>query len=156
MREERAIAFDVDLRSNVCWFIRWIFRRPKRAGTLGMVFGPATPKERRPTHMASILTDEQKISISVKPKTLAGNPAQVDGAPVWSNSNPEVIDLVVAPDGMSAEAITVGPIGVSQIVCKADADIGEGVTEIKAIGDIEVVSAMAATVGFEFGAPQIK
>lgn len=106
--------------------------------------------------MALILTDEQKVKLSVSFLTKAGNAAKVDGAPVWSSSNDTVISLVVAEDGLSADAVTVGPLGSAQVSVSADADLGEGVRSIVGTLDLEVVAAEAATVGIAAGAPELK
>lgn len=103
-----------------------------------------------------VLTDEQKVSLSIMPVTAANNPAKVDGVPQWSVSDPAIITLVVAADGMSAEAITAGPLGTSQVSVSADADLGDGVRTITGILDIEVQAAEAASVGIVAGTPELK
>lgn len=104
-----------------------------------------------------ILTDEQKVSLAVSFKTAAGNPAVVDGVPVWATSDPAIVSLVVAADGMSAVATTVGPLGTAQVSVTADADLDVDETrEVTATIDIEVRAAEATTVGITAGAPEPK
>ena len=104
--------------------------------------------------MSLILTDEQKVALALDIRTAAGNPASVDGAPEWSSSGP--ITLEIAPDGLSAEAITDGPLGMAQVSVRADADLGAGVQNITGILDIEVVAAQAASLSINAGVPELK
>jgi hypothetical protein len=106
--------------------------------------------------MTIILTDEQKVSLSIKPLTAAGNPARVDGIPAWAVSDTNVLSLVVAPDGLSAVAVANGPIGLSQVSVVADADLGAGVKELVATLDVQVVPAEAVSLGVTAGAPELK
>lgn len=103
-----------------------------------------------------ILNDEQKVVLSVAPKTAAGNPAKIDGKPVWSVSDDTVITLVVSDDGLSTEAITTGTLGVSQVSVSVDADLGEGVRTLSGTLDITVNAAEATTVGISAGVPVLK
>lgn len=104
-----------------------------------------------------ILTDEQKVALAIDARTAAGNPAKLDGAPVWTSSAPEIVSLQVAEDGLSAVATTVGPVGTSQISVMADADLDEGeFREIVALLDVEVVAAEAATLGISASTPELK
>lgn len=103
-----------------------------------------------------ILTDEQKCALSVGFTTAAGNPAKVDGILQWTVSDATILSLTVADDGMSAEVITNGPLGASQVSVTADADLGAGVTDITGVLDVEVRAAQAVTVGITAGAPETK
>ena len=106
--------------------------------------------------MALILTDEQKVSLSIDPRTAAGNPAKVDGVPVWSVSDSNVLTIVPSEDGKSAVVTTTGQLGASQVSVSADADLGEGVRTIAATLDVTVVAAEAATLAITSGTPELK
>lgn len=106
--------------------------------------------------MTLILTDEQKVTLSIQPLTQAGNPAKVDGKPVWSVSNPELISISESEDGLSVVASTVGPLGSAQVSVSADADLGEGVRELFSILDVEVIAAEAVSLGIVAGTPEPK
>jgi len=106
--------------------------------------------------MRLVLTDEQKVNLTIAPVTAAGNPARIDGVPVWVTSDEGVVSLEVSPDGFSAEAVTVGPVGQAQVSVTVDADLGTGVRTLTGILDIEVVAAEAASVGITAGAPELK
>lgn len=71
-----------------------------------------------------------------------GNPAQVEGAPVWSSSDPSIVDVVPSVDGFSA-TVTPGAVGVAQIKVEADADLGAGVVPVVGLVDVEVVAGQA-------------
>jgi hypothetical protein len=103
-----------------------------------------------------VLTDSQFVELSVAPVNKAGNPAKVDGAPKWSVSDAEVLELVVADDGLSAKVVSKGKVGVCQVNVSADADLGDGVAEIAGVLDIEVKAGPAVSLGVSAGAPQEK
>lgn len=102
----------------------------------------------------AILTDTQKASMTVKYESAAGNPAVVDGAPVWASSNAAILEVTASPDGMSAVARSVGPAGPAQVSVTADADMGEGTKEIVFVQDFEVKAGQAVTGGITVGAPE--
>lgn len=107
--------------------------------------------------MANVITDEQAIDFALVAKTAAGNAARVDGLPVWSVSDPAILDLKVAEDGLTAAVAAKGPLGACQVTAKADADLDEGeAREIFASADVLVVAAEAATLGLIAGAPRLK
>ncbi len=106
--------------------------------------------------MALILTDEQKVTFSVSFVTAKGNPATVDGAPVWSVSNDTVLSVVPSADGLSAEVVAVGPLGSSQVSVTADADLGAGVTALVGTLDVSVVASEAASVIISAGVPVLQ
>ena len=102
------------------------------------------------------LTDEQKVALSIDPRTAAGNPASVDGVPVWTSSDPDIVALEVAEDGKSAVATAAGGLGAAQVSVVADADLGEGVRELTGVLDIEVLAAEAVELGITAGTPELK
>jgi hypothetical protein len=104
-------------------------------------------------HMARI-TNEQQVSVEVRPLTQAGRPARIDGAVEWSSSD-ESVATVTSTGPMSALVVSVGP-GVAQISAVFDADLGEGVRPVEMTGALEVVEAEAVTAEIVFGAPELK
>jgi len=101
-----------------------------------------------------ILTDEQKVSVAVSFVDAAGNPAVVEGAPVWASSDPAILTVVPAADGLSAVVSTVGPLGTAQISVKADADLSPGITEIVGVQGFQVVASQAVAANFAVGTPE--
>ena len=57
---------------------------------------------------------------------------------------------------MSATVTAVGPLGIGQVLLKADADLGEGVKEITGLLDVEVIASEATVAIVAAGAPEPK
>ncbi len=94
-----------------------------------------------------IITDVQVASLSILPVDIKGNPASVDGVPVWSSSAPEIVAIEADIDNpLKATATAVGPLGTAQISVVADADLGEGVVEIVGVLDFEVKASQAVSL----------
>ncbi len=100
------------------------------------------------------LSDVQKVKLSIQPVDAKGNPAAVDGAPVWLSSNTEVLTVEAAEDGLSAIATAVGPLGACIVSVKADADLGEGVTELVGAVDVSVGGSAAVKIDITAGEPE--
>ena len=100
-------------------------------------------------NMATTMTDVQHADAAIKYQTAAGNPAKVDGVPVWASSDESAISVTPAADGFSARIDSVGGLGKFQVTVKADADMGEGVKELTSVLDIEVIASEAAQGAFE-------
>jgi hypothetical protein len=91
------------------------------------------------------VTDGPK-HLSVAFKDAKGNPAVVDGVPLWGTSDPAIGTLTPSTDGLSAEW-ELGPAPVvGQINVAADADLGSGVTQITGTLDVELIAGDATTV----------
>ncbi len=87
----------------------------------------------------------------------AGNPARVDGLPVWASSDESVLKAVPAADGMSALIDTVGPGVDAHVTVTTDADLGSGVKPLVVVFPTVTVTAGAATViTGDLGAPADK
>ncbi len=106
--------------------------------------------------MSYILPDDKKVTLSIQPVDARGNPAKIDGVPAWSSSDPAVLEVTPAADGLSAVAVPVGPLGVVQVNVQADADLGEGVEEISDVIKLTVVGAAAKNLGLTVGTPELK
>jgi len=106
--------------------------------------------------MALVLTDEQKVALTVAFTTASGNPARIDGVPKWQTSDETILTVVADEDGQTATATTVGPLGTAQVSVTADADLGAGIREITGTLDVEVLAAEAVTVGITAGTPEPK
>lgn len=104
--------------------------------------------------MAFVLTDIQQVSVSVAYTDAEGNPASVEGAPVWESSDESVLTLTTSEDGFSTEAVTTGSLGTAQVQVTADADLGEGTTQIVGLLDVEVVSSAAVAATLTPGTPE--
>lgn len=101
------------------------------------------------------ITNEQKVTVTLKPVTDTGKPAALDGKPTW-----EVVSgnatVQVADDGLSAVLVSADDPGDTQFLVKADADLGEGVEEISDVVTLNVVGATAKNLGLAVGTPEPK
>lgn len=121
-------------------------------------FGVGQPQNKEKDNSMPIavkITNEQKINVTLTPVTDTGKPAKLDGVPSW-----EVISgnatVLPAEDGMSAYLVSADDPGDTQVMVKADADIGEGVEEISDIVTLNVVGATAKNLGLTVGTPEPK
>lgn len=101
------------------------------------------------------LTTEQKVTVTLKPVTHAGKPAKLDGSPAWTVTSGNAL-VTVSEDGLSAVLTSPDDPGVTEILVKADADLGAGIVEISDSIVLTVISAMATNLGLEAGAPEDK
>lgn len=132
--------------------IVFIFGRPKRpSGWFDYKVGLVETKNktnRMPLEL--ILTNEQKIPVTLAPKTATGKPATLDGAPTWEVQSGNST-VVVAPDGLSAELVSSDDPGDTIFLVRADADLGSGVEEISDTIRLSVQGARAANLGLTAG-----
>jgi hypothetical protein len=105
--------------------------------------------------MALILTDVQKVTLAVAFVSAKGNPAVVDGLPVWGTSDATVLSVVPAADGLSADVVAVGPLGTAQVSVTADADLGEGVRALVGTLDVTVIASEAGAIVINAGVPTL-
>jgi hypothetical protein len=109
--------------------------------------------------MAAINTDQNYPNVVLTITNATGQPATVDGVPVWASSDETILKATPAADGMSGVVDTVGP-GTARISITADADLGAGVTTITGVSeDIDVTlgpSHQASVMTLNLGAPAAK
>jgi len=99
------------------------------------------------------LTETQQVSGTVTPVTAKGSPAEVQ-ASVFSSSDTSVLEVIQdTVDPLKFVAKAVAP-GAAQVQWNADADLGDGVVPISAVGDITVVAGMAVGGTITFGTPE--
>ena len=105
--------------------------------------------------MQVTITNEQKVNVTLAPVTAGGHAAELDGVPTW-----EVISgsatVEVAADGKSADLISSDDPGDSEILIKADADLGAGVVEVSDVIQLTTAHALAANLGLTVGTPEPK
>lgn len=105
--------------------------------------------------MEVTITNEQKVNVTLVPRTAGGHPAPIDGVPAWAvNSGDGTV--VPAEDGLSADLISSDAPGDTVYGVSADADLGQGVTTITGEITVHVVQAEASDLGVTVGAPQPK
>lgn len=97
-----------------------------------------------------LLPVDRKVSATVSFVDRGGNLAAVEGY-VWGTDRPDLL-TVDAVDGV-ATITPVGPLGSAQVVVTADADLGEGITELVLLAQIEVIAGTAVGGSINFSEP---
>lgn len=95
---------------------------------------------------AQTITNEEKVTITLAPKTAGGAEATVDGAPTWQLTDGDAT-IEVAADGLSAVIKPGTPGSLSTFAVSADADLGEGVVELNEEILLTTVQAGASSLG---------
>ncbi len=121
---------------------------------VGYLRGTQTPKP--PFPMIAVITNEQKIPVTVQPATAAGNPANIDGVPTFEVIEGDATIELIDGQPNSAYLVSGAADVVSTIKVSADADLGEGVSTIEELVTLNVVAASANTLGVTAGAPELK
>lgn len=101
------------------------------------------------------ITNEQKIKVTLKPVTMGGKPAVLDGIPKWEVIN-GASTIVPSADGLSCELISSDAPGDSVFAVSADADLGSGVQTIADSITLHVQGAQAANLGLVVGTAEPK
>lgn len=81
--------------------------------------------------MDQTLKNTDKIEYTLAPVDAEGNPARVDGVPVWAVES-GAATVEPAEDGMSCFLVSADVADESVIKVTADADLGEGVRSLEA------------------------
>lgn len=135
------------------WLLRWLgwTARPSVRLRWG-VFSSSTPFLLfGDSPMAFVLPIDHRVTAFLSPMDYKGNPAAIDGVPVWEVSDPNLVTLVVADDGLSAIITPSGNLGSVQIRATADARLGPEVREITALLQVDLVAAEAVSLGIVVG-----
>lgn len=96
------------------------------------------------------ITNEQKIQVTLAPKTATGKQATLDGKPTWTVQS-GIGTLEIAEDGLSAFLVSGDAPGDTMVIVEADADLGEGVQTISDSIQLHVSGAMAENLGLAVG-----
>ena len=94
---------------------------------------------------AQTITTEEKVTFTLTPQTAQGNPATVDGAPVWTRTEGDVT-LEVAADGLSCTVLSGAGGVLSKITVTADAALDAEVVNISEEILLTVIPAGAASL----------
>lgn len=141
------------------WYDRltnWLFSMPTYKPIVIIRIGAITTIEGSPSVMSKVtLTDLEKVVLPpIVVLDAMGNPAPIDGKPTWSVSDPNLLTVIPTDDGLGAQVVTVGPLGVGQVVVTVDADLGSGFEPINGTLDVEVIGSKAATIVVNAGTPE--
>lgn len=95
-----------------------------------------------------VISTEEKIHVTLAPKTAGGNPAAVDGAPVWSVVS-GAGTVVSDANGLGAFLLSTGTVdGIDTVfMVSADADLGPGIINIQDTITLTTAHAQAAALG---------
>jgi hypothetical protein len=94
-----------------------------------------------------------KLPFSVVPIDSGGVPAQIDPNPgIQATSSDETVAKVENLNGTDFAVHWIGP-GTALIQVSADADLGDGVSQIVGSGQVECVGGTAVGFDIEFGTP---
>ena len=101
--------------------------------------------------MELVITDSQQFSVEIQPVDKFGNPGTLASVPVWAASDPTILTVVPAADGMSAVVSAAGKLGVAQVKVTGEGDPTPGVNTITGTVDVQVVGGKAVTFQFKTG-----
>ena len=97
------------------------------------------------------ITKQEKITVTITPTDQDGEPAALDGKPVWTVVNGDS-KILVADDGLSAVLISADVPGQTEYLVEADADLGAGVERISDTIKLTVEDPKAVSLGLSAGA----
>lgn len=97
------------------------------------------------------ITVDQELELSIEPQDSRGNPARVDGDPVWTVGDESVLQLLPGATPFRKIVRGVGPIDASVVTVTVDADLGEGVKPLSGTLAIAVVPGEASSLAITAG-----
>lgn len=101
------------------------------------------------------ITNEEKVKVTLAPKTSTGKPAALDGKPTWTVTS-GAATVEVSEDGLSAFLVSADAPGDTVVLVEADADLGSGVQTVSDTIQLHVLGALAASLGVTVDAPIAK
>jgi hypothetical protein len=103
-----------------------------------------------------VLSIDQEADVALTITDRAGNPAAIHGVPTWEAADNDVVEIVESDDGRSAVIRSRDVIGETTITAMADADLGEGVEEIRGVLAVAATAGNARLLELQAGAPRPK
>jgi hypothetical protein len=101
--------------------------------------------------MELVIADSQQFRVEIQPVDKAGNPGTLATVPVWSASDPTILTVAPAADGMSAVVSGTGKLGAAQVHVTAESDPTSGVNTITGTVDVQVVGGKAVSLRLTVG-----
>jgi hypothetical protein len=101
--------------------------------------------------MELVITDSQQFRVEIQPVDKAGNPGTLASVPVWSASDPTILTVAPAADGLSAVVSAMGKLGAAQVHVTAEGDPTSGVNTITGTVDVQVVGGKAVSLRLTVG-----
>jgi hypothetical protein len=93
----------------------------------------------------------QIITAHISPTDAYGNPAKIDGLPIWEVSDPTIASIDLLDEtGLTAIITSIGLVGevIVSVSVTVDADLGETIKTLSGQLQVEVESGMAVDLGF--------
>jgi hypothetical protein len=103
--------------------------------------------------MELVITDSQQFTVEIQPVDKAGNPGTLASVPVWSVSDPTILTVVPAADGMSAVVSAKGKLGAAQVNVNGEGDPTPGVNTITGTVAVQVIGGKAVSLQLTAGTP---
>jgi hypothetical protein len=103
--------------------------------------------------MELVITDSQEFKVEIQAVDKAGNPGTLASVPVWSVSDPTILTVVPAADGMSAVVSAVGKLGAAQVNVTGEGDPTPGVNTITGTLAVQVGGGKAVSLKLTAGTP---
>lgn len=100
-----------------------------------------------------VLKDTEQSALATQFLDKKGNPAPVQGVPVWATSDATILSVTPEADGLSATIVANGPLGTAQVSVTADADLGDGVKPVVGTLDVNIVAGEAVSANISAGTP---
>lgn len=127
--------------------IRKILENTRPKPTLHAVFQVTLPDGSVIERVTSVeMKIQQQFQCTVAFEDAAGNPATVDDPPEWSADPADILTLEPDANGLTVLVKSGTKAGSAQLLCKADADLGAGVTEITGMLAVTVLPGDAVTI----------
>jgi len=101
--------------------------------------------------MALVITDSQQFKLEIQALDKAGNPGTLACVPVWSASDPTIVTVVPAADGMSAVVAATGKLGTAQVNVTAQGDPTPEASAITGTVAVQVVGGKVVSLQFTAG-----
>jgi hypothetical protein len=101
--------------------------------------------------MALVITDSQQFKVDIQPVDKAGNPGTLASVPVWSVSDPTIVTVAPAADGLSAVVTATGKLGTAEVHVTAEGDPTPGVDTITGTLAVQVIGGKAVSLQFTAG-----
>lgn len=101
--------------------------------------------------MDLVITASQQFRVDIEPVDKAGNPSTLAHVPVWSVSDPAILAVEPAADGMSAVVSATGKLGTAQVSVTAGGNPTSEANTITGTVDVQVVAGKAVSLCLTLG-----
>lgn len=106
--------------------------------------------------MAFVLQDSQQVTVTIDQASIKdkkGKQTTLDGAPTWESSDPSILAVTPAADGLSA-VVVAGDLGTAVVSATGDTRPGPDQNNITGTLDILVSAGEAVSFDLTPGTPE--